>query len=157
MESCPMPFMGDPQGSWGPYRGRDAASSDWRGRQRTKKTEVLSSQTSAAFWKYFPLGKGDSMIQFLYCKCLLPSRRNQNVSEGGASGSEERTRAPEGRALVLEGGSEKHVGFFPGFKPWWKFPSWILDFQVDEIKWNFELYIDDVVVWDLIGCMLYMG
>lgn len=86
------------------------------GAERGQRKQVLSSQASAVFWKYFPLGKGDSMIQFLYCKCLLPSGRNQNVSERGAPGSEERTGAPEGRALVLEGGTEKHIGVFPGFE-----------------------------------------
>ena len=59
------------------------------------KQRPLSSPNSAVFWKYFPLWKGDSMIQFLYCKHLLPSRRNQNVSEGGASGSEDKTKDPE--------------------------------------------------------------
>ena len=50
------------------------------------------------------------MIQFLFCKHLLSSRRNQNISDGRASGSVDKTKDPEGRALVLEGRTEKHAG-----------------------------------------------
>ena len=56
------------------------------------------------------------MIQFLFCKHLLSSRRNQNISDGGASGSVDKTKDPEGRALVLEGRTEKHAVFFPGLE-----------------------------------------
>lgn len=62
------------------------------------------------------LQKENSVIKLHYCKHVLPLRKNKDVSEGGASGPEDRTKGPEGKAMALEVGTKNHIGLFPGIE-----------------------------------------